>query len=324
MKRTIQAICAASLLALTSVAGMAQDFPLTIEHKFGEATLNIQPKRIVTVDYAGHDNILALGEQPLTTRFWFGPNENGVWPWAQDLLKVEPEVLRGQLDFEQIATTNPDVIIAIRSGISAEEYDKLSEIAPVVAVPPGYGDYELQWHEQAQLAGRILGKEEEALAQIEAIRTKIKATSNAHPEWQGKTFAMATYWNGSVGVYSAYDSSVKFIEGLGLDVAPGVQEISEKGEFYVTISEEKLPILDADVLFWFTTPDSEKQIKGLPLRSTLNAVREGREIMMSTNSITNGALSHGSLLSLDAAIDALVPQIEAAIDGDPNSAVIPE
>jgi iron complex transport system substrate-binding protein len=319
MKKNIAILGAFLALAVPT---FAQTYPLTIDHKFGSTVLEAQPKQIATVDYAGHDNILALGEKPLTTRLWFGNYPNAVWPWAQDLLSVEPEALSGQLNFEQIAKTNPDVIMAIRSGISAEEFEKLSEIAPVVAVPSGYGDYELQWHEQAQLAGRVLGKEDEALAKIEEIHTKIKSVSASHPEWDGKTFAMATYWNGSVGVYSAYDSSVKFIEGLGLTVAPSVENISKKGEFYVTISEEELPILDADVLFWFTTPESEEQIKNLPLRPTLKAAQEGREIMMSTNSIANGALSHGSLISLDAAIDALVPQIEAAIDGDPATIVV--
>lgn len=316
MKRNFALLGA--LLALTLPA-VAQTYPLTLDHKFGTTVLDSQPTQIATIDYAGHDNILALGAQPLTTRMWFGSYENAVWPWAQDLLQITPEVLRGPLDFEQIAKTNPDVIMAFRSGITEDEFKKLSEIAPVVAVPKGYGDYELQWHENAQLTGRVLGKEDEANAKIAHIRAKIKSVVAAHPDWANKTFAMATYWNGSVGVYSAYDSSVKFIESMGLTVAPKVRDISKEGEFYLTISEEELPILDADVLFWFTSPESEDQINNLPLRPTLKAVKEGREIMMSTQSITNGALSHGSLLSLDAAIDALVPQIEAAIDGDPST-----
>ena len=37
------------------------------------------------------------------------------------------------LDFEAISDANPDVILAAYSGITQEEYDTLSEIAPVVA-----------------------------------------------------------------------------------------------------------------------------------------------------------------------------------------------
>ena len=37
------------------------------------------------------------------------------------------------LDFEAISDANPDVILAAYSGITQEEYDILSEIAPVVA-----------------------------------------------------------------------------------------------------------------------------------------------------------------------------------------------
>lgn len=39
------------------------------------------------------------------------------------------------IEFEAVAATNPDVILAAFSGLSQEDYDLLSEIAPVVAYP---------------------------------------------------------------------------------------------------------------------------------------------------------------------------------------------
>ena len=39
------------------------------------------------------------------------------------------------LDYEAISDSNPDIILAAYSGITQEEYDLLSEIAPVVAYP---------------------------------------------------------------------------------------------------------------------------------------------------------------------------------------------
>ena len=39
------------------------------------------------------------------------------------------------IDFEAVADTQPDVILASYSGLTQEEYDTLSKIAPVVAYP---------------------------------------------------------------------------------------------------------------------------------------------------------------------------------------------
>lgn len=315
-------IATASIAALVSTApALAEtEYPLTIEHKFGTSVIPEQPQRVATVDYAGGDNLLALGYQPLTVRYWFGEYDNGVWPWAQPLLTSEPEVIRGELNYEQIAETRPDVILAIRSGISQEDYEQLSKIAPVVAVPKGVGDFSLTWDERARLVGRVLNKEADVEARIEDIRARMAEVDEAHPEWDGKTFAMATYWNG-VGVYSAEDAGVRFIENLGLEVKPAIEDMTDKGEFYISLSEEQLPVIDADVLFWYSSDEARKQIDALALRPQLDVYKEGREIFLPTNSQRNGALSYGTLLSIPVAIERLTPLIERAIDGDPATEV---
>lgn len=301
-------------------AGLGQDFPLSIETRFGTTVIEDQPERVATVDYAGADNILALGLQPLTARAWFGPFETALWPWAQARATKMPSVLSGALNYEQIAATDPDVILALRSGITADDYAKLSLIAPVVAVPPGRGDYDLDWEEQALLAARALGRTDEARTQIDEIKSAIAHMAQDHPDWAGKTFAMMTYWNGAVGLYAATDSTVQFISSLGLAVHPKVAELSSPGQFYIEISEEILPELDADIVFWYAAPDST-EIAGLKARAAMRAPAEGREVFLSLESLTNGAISHGSLLSLPEALKRLPPKIDAALDGDPETTV---
>lgn len=212
------------------------------------------------------------------------------------------------------------MILALRSGITQDDYDRLSAIAPVVAVPPGRGDYDLDWREQAMLAGRALGKADEAEARITEVESLIAETAAAHPEWQGKTLAVFTHYAGSIGLYTAGDSSVRFLTGLGFVVHPRVVELSEPGQFYVEISEEILPEMDADLIVWFSPPDSP-EVNGLAARKVMRAPAEGREIFLSLDSLTNGALSHGSLLSLPTAVKQLEPMIEAALDGDPATEV---
>ncbi len=314
-------LCAAVFFIVISTRAMAVEYPLSVEHRFGVSVINQQPTRVATVDWGGADNLLALGYQPLTVRYWFGDYTNGIWPWAQPLLSSEPEVIRGELNFEQIARTHPDLILAIRSGISKEDYKQLSKIAPVIAVPTGEGDYTLNWEQRARLVAHVLNREEEAEARIAKIKARFAEVRKTHPGWTDKTLAMATYWDGNIGVYSADDVTVRLKSEMGLSVAPGIRELTREGEFFMTISEEMLSILDADILFWYVSEGAKEKVESLVLRPHMRAYKEGREVFMPTSSQTNGALSHGSLLSIPVAIDLVEPLIETAIDGDPNTPV---
>lgn len=112
-------------------------FPVTIDHKFGSTTIEAEPTRVVSVGFNEHDVLLALGVVPVGLRDWYRDQPNGVWPWAQDELGgAEPEVLSSNsLTYEQIAALNPDLIVGVWSGMTDEEYELLSKLAPTVAQP---------------------------------------------------------------------------------------------------------------------------------------------------------------------------------------------
>lgn len=94
-------LLAALLLAPLSAA--AQDFPLTVTHKYGTTEIPAKPERVLSLSFQNHDNLLALGVQPVGIRDWFGNQPNGVWPWAQEALgDAEPALLKGDINFEQI------------------------------------------------------------------------------------------------------------------------------------------------------------------------------------------------------------------------------
>ena len=42
-----------------------ENFPITIQHAFGETTIESKPERIVTLSWANQDAILALGVVPV-------------------------------------------------------------------------------------------------------------------------------------------------------------------------------------------------------------------------------------------------------------------
>lgn len=309
-------------LAITSVfsgPSIAQEFPLTIEHKFGTTALDVQPERVATVDGNGADNILALGMQPVTIENWYGGYEQGLWPWAEPLLNTTPVLLeRGNLNFELIASATPDVILSLYNSLTPEEYEKLSLIAPVVAVPAGRGDWSLTWEERAYFTGLSTGKLADAEEKIKAINSRLNAIADAHPQWAGKTALIG--WvsrDGKLGVYSQHDSRQLLLEKLGFVTPDAIKQLDPDGSATVYLSDEAIELLNVDLLVWIRGDNDVSPIQDLPFRSFIKPHQDGTEIIF-TKEVT-GALSFGSLLSLPYAIDRFEAAIVAALDGDPTT-----
>lgn len=310
-------LAAIALLVGGLTAALADDFPVTLTHKFGTTTIAKQPERVVSLGFAGVDNILALGVRPIAVREWYGDYPYAVWPWAQAALgDARPVVLKGDLNIEQIASLHPDLILAVSSGITREQYDLLSQIAPTVAPEAQYGDYATPWQVDVRTDGKALGKSAEAEAAIKRIEDRFAAIRAAHPDWQGKTAAVGFYWNDAPGAYHSSDVRPKFLESLGFRTPEAIDKAGKPDDFYTSLSAEDLSPLDADVLIWF---DDENKVDTLKLRPTLKAYTQGREIF--PDDLLSGAFSFSSLLSIDYALDQLVPMIELAIDGDPGTVV---
>ena len=78
--------------------------------------------------------------------------DNNLHPWTDEAfadLGVEKPVVFDDvdgLDFEQISDCNPDVILAAYSGMTQEDYDTLSQIAPVI--PYKEKAWQTSWREQ--------------------------------------------------------------------------------------------------------------------------------------------------------------------------------
>lgn len=304
---------------LVSTSAMAQEFPLTIEHKFGTTVIPERPVRVASIDSAGSDNLLALGIQPVAIERWYGDYERAVWPWADALLTTDPIILeRSVLDFELIASSNPDVIISLWNSLTPEEYDKLSLIAPVVSMPEDVGDFAMSWDQRALVAGRAIGREAEAIAQVEAIQKRIDDAAAAHPEWQGQTVSVAVATDsGIVGSYTSADSRPQIMKRLGFDLNPAIDALIDGNDYFVQFSLEDLSPIDADLLMWIDGDGDLTAIENLVSRPFLKAHIDGREIIFAKD--VTGAFAHGSLLSLPHALDRLIPAIEAALDGDPET-----
>lgn len=301
-------------------------FPVTIENKFGTTVIESQPERVVSVGYHEQDWLYALGIAPIAVREWYSGYDYATWPWADDAraaVGAEPVVLQNsEINVEQIASLDPDLIVATWSGITQEEYDLLSQIAPVVAQSGDYADYGMPFDEETRMIAAAVGKVEEGEKIIADLDATIDAVREAHPEWEGKTATVGFVYEGQPGAYFSHDPRPALLARLGLDTTT-VDEFGDVDtDFYLSVSPERLDILDLDTVIWLTAlaPDTKAQVEAMPSYSTLGITAKGGHIW-SDSAVFEGGFSFASPLSLAYVIDALVPQLEAALDGDPATQV---
>lgn len=293
----------------------ADAFPVTIEHAYGETTITEQPERVATVAWANHEVPLALGIVPVIQEkvTWGDDDGDGILPWVEDELAelgAEPPALYDPtdgIDFEAINDAAPDVILAAYSGLTQEEYDTLSKIAPVIAYP------EVAWatsvEDMITMNATALGFPEEGAALIDELHGQIDESLDAHAALADATvlFSFIDPADFSkIGFYTTHDTRPGFLASIGLPLPTVVEEESATtDQFYVEVSAEEADrFSDVDVFVTYGD-DAEAFIAALqadPLLSQIPAIAEGRVVVLQ-NSTPLAASANPSPLSIGWGID---------------------
>jgi iron complex transport system substrate-binding protein len=313
---------ASSPAAPTTAAGGPDKgaFPVTIEHKYGSATIESEPKRVVVAGLREQDSLLALGVVPVATTEWFGKHPGAIFPWAKDKLgsaKV-PTVLTNTdgMEIEKIAAQRPDLILAVYSGMTKKEYDALSKIAPVVAQPKGQVDYGSSWQDEITITGKAVGRSAKATELVKQTEQLIADAAAAHPEFKGKTAANVTDYQG-IFVYGPQDVRTRTLEALGFTYPQELRD-AFPNEFGGQLSDEKVDAVDVDALVWFADGDrSVDELKKQGVYAKLDVRKEGRDVFVLLKDRVYEATSFPSVLSMPTLMKELVPRLAAAVDGDP-------
>ncbi|PZQ88224.1 MAG: ABC transporter substrate-binding protein [Leifsonia xyli] len=276
-----------------SVPGDASAFPVTIEHVYGKTTIKAKPTRVATVAWSNQEVPLALGVVPvgMSEATWGDDDGDGVLPWVEeklDELGAKTPVLFNEddgIDFEAVADTQPDVILAAYSGLTQEDYDTLSKIAPVVAYP------EVAWgtplDELIRMNSTALGLAKEGEALIAELDSEINSTLEANAIIKDKKILFSFIDPSDfsqIGFYTSQDTRPGFLEGLGFPVPSVVAEESAKSDaFYTSVSSEEAErFADVDIFVTYGDPkgDLVAQLQADPLLSKIPAIAAGRVVIL--------------------------------------------
>ncbi|MFC9427037.1 iron-siderophore ABC transporter substrate-binding protein [Streptomyces sp. NPDC056987] len=305
----------------------SSQFPLTVEHALGKTTIPAKPQRVATVNWANDEVPLALGVVPVgMAKANFGDDDgDGVLPWTEERLKelkAETPVLFDEtdgIDFEAVADTEPDVILAAYSGLTAQDYETLSEIAPVVAYPDA--PWATPWREIIRTNSKAIGLADEGEKLITDLEGDISKTVAKYPQLKGKSAMFMTHVDpndvSEIGFYTTHDTRTQFFQDLGLKTPGSITEASKGTEkFALTRSAEQIDVFDdVDIITGYGDEKGEMltTLRKDPLISKIPAMKRGSAYLLpGTTPLATAA--NPTPLSISWVLDDYVAALAEAAD----------
>lgn len=309
-------------------------FPATVEHRYGSTTIPAEPQRVVTVGLSDPDFVLALGVKPVAITDWYGDYPLGIWPWAQQALGdagpgVMPRPEGDKINFELLAGYRPDLIIGQYTGMTKEEYESASRLAPTVAQSGEHKDYLIPWQVTTRTVGKALGRSAQAEKLIAGLESRFAAVRRERPEFEDATMIVAErFETGTTYIRTEKEPQNGVFRDLGFTQPAQIAALlTDEDGYSGNLSDERMDLLDtASVVVWklFVGDDDSgvqqgkvpEELANHPLYPRLKVAREGRDVFV-TDKVLLGSVIFGSPLSLPYALDRIVPMLAAALDGNP-------
>jgi iron complex transport system substrate-binding protein len=287
-------------------------FPVTVPTAFGDVEVSDQPTRVVALGWGDAETALALGVQPVGASDWLAFGGEGVGPWAEGLYDEAPELIDTlEPSYEAIAALQPDLILDTKSPATQDRHDALSAIAPTISQPEGADPYLTSSADQLEMIGAALGKSDQAAALQTQVDQAFSDAAAAHPEFAGKSVVVGSRTSEGYGAYVNGDTRVDFMTRLGFTNSPAVQDLAGDA-FSVSISNEQLPLLDADLTVMFPIFIDASTITGDPLFQAVPSVQAGHAVVLDDETLTS-AFSIGTTLATQYALDNAVPLFADAL-----------
>lgn len=300
------------------------EYPIVIQHAFGETVIKSKPERVATIAWANQDAALALGVVPVgfSEANYGMQDDSGVLPWTAEKLKelgvTTPNVFRDTdgLDFEAISECKPDVILAAYSGITQEDYDLLSQIAPVVAYPKTA--WATTWREMIVLNAAGMGRKAEGEQLVAELETLIHKQAELYPQMKGITVAWVNFSAKDLSkfhLYTPIDPRGAFLIELGMQYPESItSQMKEDTGYSLSFSAENADVLqEVDIIIGYGDENLLTAVQADPLLGTIPAVKRG-SVFMIGNGTTLAASGTPGPLSIPYTIDEYVSSIMKAIE----------
>lgn len=251
----------------------------TITHAMGETKIKGTPLRVVVLTNEGTEALLALGVKPVgAVKSWTGD------PWY-DHIKADMEGVtvvgdESQPNMELIISLKPDLIIGNKLR-QENVYEQLNAIAPTVFSETLRGE----WQSNFKLYAEALGKTaegEKVIADYDARTADFKTKAG---DKLNQKVSVVRFMAGKTRIYLEDTFTGVAFSKLGI-TRPDNQKYTDT--FVEEITKERLPEVDADMLFYFTyetgdgkgTQMEDEMLKD-PLWQSLNVVKNGKAIRVS-------------------------------------------
>ena len=318
------AACGRSKSASSTTSGKT----ISIKHVYGTTEVPADATKVATVAWANQDVLLALGIMPLgfSKQTWGLTDGSGMLPWTKE--KVDELTANGaaqpklfdddggvKINPQAVNATKPEVILAVYSGMSKEEYETLSKIAPTVAYPKvAWGT---PWRETIAINATAVGKKTEGDTLVADLEKQVADAVAKHPQIKGKTAAFCYTAEGDAtkfGYYTTADPRTAFLPDLGMKVPASVEKTSKENAsaFNVDISTENADSLnDFDLIVMYGTESDLAAMQANSLLSQVRAIKNGAVAFVG-NSDPMAASTNPGPLSIPWGIEKYVGLIATA------------
>ncbi|MER7012000.1 iron-siderophore ABC transporter substrate-binding protein [Saccharopolyspora sp. NPDC000359] len=316
--RTAVLLCSLTALLLVASCGSASDdqeqqaddgtFPVTIEHSHGTTEIPKRPERVIALGYTDVDPLLALDVVPVAMRPW--SDLPGPGPWAADRLRgAQPHLFQtqGDVDLEEVASLQPDLIVAVNAAVDDALYQRLSALAPTIVRPAGYPDFGTPWQDTTRMIGKAVGRSEQAEQLVTDTQARIDQVTAQHPEFAGATGAVVLinpqggYWP-----YTRNDARGRFLDSLGIKLPPAAQALDDGKNFYLNLSPEQTSVLESDVLVVIDQKGNSQRLSQDPLFQRLEVAKRG-DVVVVPFTDAGIALAHNTVLSIPYSLETMAP-----------------
>jgi iron complex transport system substrate-binding protein len=261
--------------SLLPAAEGTTDYPLTLTTWAGETVLEERPERVAVIGFSPNlDALEAIGATPvyiLDDSEWQWNDQE----WRSSIEFTDTATRADPLNFEGIAATQPDLIVATNFVFDQETFDRLAEIAPVLENPEEVDGAAIDWRDTQRLIGEALDLSDASDQAIAEAEEAIAATAAEHPEFADTTATIAYHYTGYPLEY--YTPTGGTAESLLLELGFAPNPLGEPFATVPEVADENLGQLDADrLVVFYNTAEERDTREATDVFQSIPAVADGR------------------------------------------------